>query len=143
MWLFGESINLMSMGGSRWRSAWSSTMRWWSWRTFIAACARDRRYGDRACDAGVDRADCRIDAHHRGRVRAARLALRRRRPILPGVVADASAAVLVSLVLSLTLIPLLARAFSPKNTPHRPHRPARARLLVDAAAMAAHPVCRP
>jgi Cu/Ag efflux pump CusA len=31
-----------------------------------------------------------------------------------------SAAVLVSLVLSLTLIPLLARAFTPKHTPHRP-----------------------
>ena len=57
----------------------------------------------------ADGAGRRLDADDRRRVRAARPAVGRRRAVLPRAVADARrSAVLVSLVLALTLIPLLA-----------------------------------
>ena len=114
---------------SRSRSAWSSTMRsWWS-RTSIAALRRGRRDAGRAtrCSELIGAAR-QLDADDRRRVRAARPAVGRGRPVLPRAVDQLSVAVLISLVLALTLMPLLARWAHPRTAAGHAARIASGRL---------------
>ena len=121
MWLFGESINLMSMGGLA---------------VAIGLVIDDavvvvenihRRLREETGDAAIAHATQELIAPIVGSTLTT-VVVFAPLGLLSGVVGQffralsltLSAAVLVSLVLSLTLIPLLARAFSPKHTPHRP-----------------------
>jgi CzcA family heavy metal efflux pump len=121
MWLFGESINLMSMGGLA---------------VAIGLVIDDavvvvenihRRLREETGDTAIEHATQELIAPIVGSTLTT-VVVFAPLGLLSGVVGQffralsltLSAAVLVSLVLSLTLIPLLARAFSPRQTPHRP-----------------------
>ena len=120
MWLFGESINLMSMGGLA---------------VAIGLVIDDavvvvenihRRLREESGETAIAHATEELIAPIVGSTLTT-VVVFAPLGLLSGVVGQffralsltLSAAVLVSLVLSLTLIPLLARAFGPKQTPHR------------------------